>query len=175
MQCQPTVPMGKKLYYIYYTCGEGENAVSAYCVHGQKTLYIIPAAIVRINAIPACCMFMPPPPPPPPKQKQKNSILYLWRRWERMQYQPTVCIYYTCGEGETAVSADYVSMDKKKTIYIYHTCGDGETAVPAYRNVAKEVRWWRLTAVTGRDQVILTTAEWGSKLDDLSLDRHTGQ
>ena len=35
-----------------------------------------------------------------------------------MQYQPTVCIYYTCGEGETAVSADYVSMDKKN-LYIY--------------------------------------------------------
>ena len=36
-----------------------------------------------------------------------------------MQYQPTVCICYTCGEGETAVSADYVSMDKKKTNSIY--------------------------------------------------------
>ena len=59
--------------------GEGENAVSAYCVSMDKKLYIV----------------------------------YLWRRWEWMQYQPTVCTYYTCGEGETAVSAHCVSMDKK--------------------------------------------------------------
>ena len=36
--------------------GEGENAVSAYCAHGQKTLYIIPVAKVRMQYQPTVPM-----------------------------------------------------------------------------------------------------------------------
>ena len=109
---------------MYYTCGDGENE----CNTCLLCVCIIPAAMVRMNAILAYCV----------------QVLYLWRWLEWMQYLPTVCKYYTCGDGENEcntcllcvciIPAAMVKLQYQPTVCswtktIYYTCGDGETAV----------------------------------------------